>query len=597
MFKKKGKIEEKEERKGILVTPIPQDYEKLTEYWIKEPFVKIVIMRPSEKGSGPVYFIDEIPLEEEEKEAFLKILDILTKELTPPEVESEEEVKKAIIKGVEDVVKKYKKAFKRLSEDSWPKLLYYLERDMLGYGPLNALMEDPYIEDISCDGINVPVYIWHRDYESIPTNIMFLDRETLDDYIIKLAHKAGKHVSSAFPIVDAMLQGKHRLAVTFREEVSPKGSTFTIRKFREEPFSIIDLIRGGTINEDIAAYFWVLLENRNSVIVIGGTGSGKTTLLNALACLIKPGMKIVTVEETAELKLPHDNWVQFISRESYGVSGIKIGEVTLYDLVKTSLRYRPDYLIVGEIRGEEAFVLFQALATGHGGMSTLHAENVDYAIKRLVSKPMNIAEAYIPLMNVIALVERVHLSANREGREFGRRVRNIWEVIDHNNYQKVFEWNPLEDSFSNFLDKSKLLEKIAYRLGKNKDEIIEEIEKRKEVIKWMLQKNIRSVKEVSRIITEYYSNPEAILERIRAKPKEIMIEAPFNRKEEALEIFNRLKDPMLQIIKRILANGGSARIETLIKELPFDRVTFWYCIDVLKELGYIDTKEQVIILK
>lgn len=592
---KKEKVEEK---KGILVAPIPSDYEKITEYWIKEPYAKIVIAKPTERGSGPVYFIDEILLSKEEEEAYIKILDILTKELIPPEATSDEEIKKAIIKGAEEVVKKYKKAFKKLHEDSWPLLFYYLERDMIGYGPLNALMEDPNIEDISCDGINVPVYVWHRDYESIPTNVMFIDRETLDDYIIKLAHKAGKHVSSAFPIVDAMLQGKHRLAVTFREEVSPKGSTFTIRKFREEPFSIIDLIKGGTINEDIAAYFWILLENRNSLIVIGGTGSGKTTLLNALACLIKPGMKIVTVEETAELKLPHDNWVQFISRESYGVSDIKIGEVTLYDLVKTSLRYRPDYLIVGEIRGEEAFVLFQALATGHGGMSTLHAESVDYAIKRLVSKPMNIAEAYIPLMNVMMLVERVRLTVSKDGREIGRRVRNVWEVIDYNNYLKIFEWNPAEDNFISYIGKSKLLEKIAYRLGKSKEEVLEEIERRKEVIKWMLQKNIRSVKEVAKIVTEYYSNPEAILEKIRAKPKEVIAEIGISTpKEETMEIFSRLKEPMLQIIKRILANGGSARIENLMKEVALDRVTFWYCIDVLRELGYIDTKEQLVILK
>jgi flagellar protein FlaI len=594
----KKKEEKIEEKKGILVAPIPSDYEKITEYWIKQPYVKIVIARPPEKGSGPIYFVDEILLSEEEKEAYSKILDILTKELTPPKVESDEELKKAIIKGAEDVVKKYKKAFKKLHEDSWPTLLYYLERDMLGYGPLNALMEDPNIEDISCDGVNVPVYIWHRDYESIPTNIMFLDRETLDDYIIKLAHKAGKHVSSAFPIVDAMLEGKHRLAVTFREEISPKGSTFTIRKFREEPFSIIDLIKGGTINEDIAAYFWILLEHRNSLIVIGGTGSGKTTLLNALACLIKPGMKIVTVEETAELKLPHDNWVQFISRESYGVSDVKIGEVTLYDLVKTSLRYRPDYLIVGEIRGEEAFVLFQALATGHGGMSTLHAESVDYAIKRLVSKPMNIAEAYIPLMNVMLLVERVRLTVSKDGREIGRRVRNVWEVLDYNNYLKVFEWDPSQDNFKSFVEKSKHLEKIAYKLGKSKEEVLEEMERRKEVIRWMLQKNIRSVKEVAKIITEYYINPDAILERIRAKPKEIIAEFELSpRREEAMEIFNKLKEPMLQIIKRILANGGSIRIENLIKEVQLDRATFWYCIDILRELGYIDTKEQLIILK
>ena len=269
------------------------------------------------------------------------------------------------------------------------------------------------------------MYVWHRKYESMPTNLIFTNETMLDNLIVKLTHMANKHISTAFPLLDAMLPGKDRLAATFKREVSPKGGSFSIRRFREEPFSVVDLVDMGTLNEEIAAYFWLLIENRMTIAVIGGTGAGKTSTLNALASLVKPSMKIVTVEEIPELNLPHENWVQLVARESYGLGVMKTGEVSLFDLVKTSLRYRPDYIVVGEIRGEEAFVLFQALATGHGGLTTLHADSLDYTVKSLTSPPMNVAEPYIPLINVAALVERVQLPNSKAGGHDVRKKNQI----------------------------------------------------------------------------------------------------------------------------------------------------------------------------
>ncbi|MEM3046974.1 MAG: type II/IV secretion system ATPase subunit, partial [Candidatus Bathyarchaeia archaeon] len=402
LFKKK-KVEVA--KPTVVLAPVPPEAKLIEEYWIREPHSKVSIVALPQLGGAKAYYITEVTLSAEERQAYERLIDILSRELEPPKTEVAD-AKAYVLGEARRLAAKYRGAVGKFDEAAWDRILYHIERDLIGFGFIEVPMSDPRIEDISANGVGIPVYIWHRRHESLPTNLMFTEEKALDDLIIKLAHLSGKHVSTAFPIVDAMLPGQHRLAATFKQEVSPKGTSFTIRKFREEPFSIIDLIELGTLDERIAAYFWLLLENRNTLIVIGGTGAGKTSTLNALASLVKPSMKIVTVEEIPELNLPHENWVQLVARESYGLGLTKTGEVSLFDLVRTSLRYRPDYIVVGEVRGAEAFVLFQAMATGHGGMCTLHAENLDYAVKRLTSPPMNVAHAYIPLMNLTAIVER-----------------------------------------------------------------------------------------------------------------------------------------------------------------------------------------------
>jgi len=263
----------------------------------------------------------------------------------------------------------------------------------------------------------------------------------------------------------------------------------------------------GTLNEEIAAYFWLLIENRMTIAVIGGTGAGKTSTLNALASLVKPSMKIVTVEEIPELNLHHDNWVRLVSRESYGLGAFKTGEVNLFELVKTSLRYRPDYIVVGEIRGEEAFVLFQALATGHGGLTTIHAENLGYTVKRLTSHPMNVAKPYIPLLNVSPLIERVRLPPSKHGKEtFGRRVKALVEIFDYEDYKTIGEWNPVDDVFKVDLKSSMHLEKIAYRHGLTMSEVLDEAKNRAVFLNFLKLQGIRNNVEISKQITNYYAH-------------------------------------------------------------------------------------------
>ena len=498
-----SKKQRQPEAPAVTFSKLPVEAQIIETYDVIPPYSKIIIASLPELGGGAAYFIDEAPLTESEIVVHRKLIDILSKELKPPTLGVS--VKSHVSNEAHRLAKKYGLQ-KAISYGSWPAIEYYLYRDLIGFGAINIIMNDPWIEDLSVNGLNLPVYVWHRKYESIPTNFAFTNENALDNLIVKLTHLSGKHISTAFPILDAMLPGKDRLAATFRREVSPKGGSFSIRRFREEPFSIVDLIEMGTMNEEMAAYFWQLIENRMTITVIGGTGAGKTSTLNALASLVKPSMKIVTVEEIPEINLYHDNWVQLVSRESYGLGAFKTGEVTLFDLVKTSLRYRPDYIVVGEIRGEEAFVLFQALATGHGGLTTIHAENLGYTVKRLTSRPMNVAETYIPLLNVAPLIERVRLPVSKiGGATFGRRIKSLTEIVEYGKYRTICEWNPVTDVFEVDLEKSFLLQKIAERHGLTLKDVLEENQNRVNFLRDLRVRGIKNNVEIAKDITNYYA--------------------------------------------------------------------------------------------
>jgi flagellar protein FlaI len=506
-FKKK----KPEPEAALPARTLPKDVKVIERYPLYEPFAQVVIIQDPKTGEHK-YVLDELQLDPMERGIYNRVLEILLAEIESPKEEITDP-RKFFADEAKKTVDKYRISLGWLPDVSWYKILYYAERDLVGFGKIDPLMRDPNIEDISCDGVNKPVYVWHRVYESIETNLQFESDEDLDNLVVKLVHMAGKHVSSAFPIVDASLPGKHRLAVAYRREITPFGTAFTIRKFRDDPYSIIDLINIGTFTEEMAAYLWICLENRASVMVLGGTAAGKTTALNALGCLIKPGSKIMTIEETAELNLSHENWVSLIARQSYGLGGSSVGEVALFDLVKTCMRHRPDLMIVGEVRGQEAYVLFQALATGHGGMCTMHAENVQSAVRRLTQKPMDISPAYIPLMNIVMSVQRVHLVKNGEKRAY-RRILSVNEIMDYEKYVNPFKWDPIKDEQTIDLDCSFLLTNFSERLGITRKQLVSEMKRRSDVLRWMREQKIRSYKEVAAIIAEYYARPKEFYKKI-----------------------------------------------------------------------------------
>ncbi|MBI4258637.1 MAG: type II/IV secretion system ATPase subunit [Thaumarchaeota archaeon] len=413
------------------------------------------------------------------------------------------------------LIDSHRKLFVETPALSIEKIIYYLERDVFGFGLLDALMHDQSVEDISCSGASKPVYVWQRDFDSLKTNVMFRSEQDLDDFVMKEVHRAGKHTSAAFPIADVTLPGKHRLAVYYKNEVTPFGSSFTVRKFREDPLTAIDLIETGTIDESVAAYFWLLMDNKLSMMVLGATGAGKTTTLNAVCCLIKPSNKICTIEEISEINLPHENWVSLVARSGFGIEGE--GEISLFQLIKSSLRHRPDHLVVGEVRGEEAYVLFQALATGHGGLCTMHADSASSAVQRLGQRPMEISPGNIPLMNCAAVVKKVkHGSRSGGGTSYygsSRRIVQVSEITDADSVRDIFSWNPTSDIFDIDITSSQILRKIAANNGLTWDELLDEFDRRRIVLGWMAQNQYRDYRTVSNILASYSREPDKIYEK------------------------------------------------------------------------------------
>jgi flagellar protein FlaI len=407
------------------------------------------------------------------------------------------------------------KDYKILIEpETLDKLMYYISRDYIHLGKIDPLMRDHMIEDISADGVGVPIYIWHRQYESIPTNIIFRDSRELDSFVTKLAYVSGRHISIASPMVDASLPDGSRIQLTYGQEVTRRGSTFTIRRFRADPLTISDLISFRTVSSLMGAYFWYLIERKMSLLIGGGTASGKTTSLNALSMFIVPDFKVVSIEDTAELNLPHENWIPSVARTGFGAVGSP-AEISLFDLLKAAMRQRPDYIIVGEVRGAEAYTLFQSMATGHGGLSSMHADSVTAAIHRLESEPMNIPPTLIMTLDIIAMQMRVRVADHST-----RRMTHLAELVRIDPISKeilindVFKWEPKTDTFS-YSGRSYALEKIVERHGVTMDTIRKELDERRTILDWMVKSGIRRYTDVSTVIRDYYADPMKVYEKAR----------------------------------------------------------------------------------
>ena len=487
---------------------IPEGYQILQRYALVAPFCYASILK-NDEYSDMVYTIDELAMNEEETKIYGSIKELMERQIDSPRLLDNIE---ASFTG--EVVRLLKDHLGGAKPVVLEKVKYYLKRDILGFGIIDPLFHDPFIEDITCGGPQKPIFVYHRSYEGLGTNVSFRDEESLDSFVMKMVHRAGKHVSAAHPIVDASLPGNHRLAALYKKEVTTMGSSFTIRKFREDPITVVDLINSDTLDVDMAAYLWLMLDNKKSIMVIGSTGGGKTTILNAITGLINPSFKLFTVEDVAEINIPHVNWFSLVSRASFGLESQ--GEIGLFDLLKSGMRHRPDYILVGEIRGEEAYVLFQAVATGHGGIATMHADDAEAAVRRLQQKPMDIPPAYVPLMNCIVTVKRVRLKTeSASSNVMARRVTEVTELLSHNSLNSVFAWDPAYDGYLDSLAKSRHLPRIALDTGVDMADIAEDLARRKSVLTWLMSRGVRDYKSISKVIGMFNQEPARLMEKVK----------------------------------------------------------------------------------
>ncbi|MCE8429295.1 MAG: type II/IV secretion system ATPase subunit, partial [Candidatus Methanoperedens sp.] len=489
---------------GPLVTfdGIP-GHNELERYWVNEPYAFVVILLNPENNAYQ-YHVAEPALSEFEDLFLKEIKDRLKDVLLVEDIKSEEDKDKILTNKVKQLVKDYAID---ITPTTLEKVMYYTRRDFIYFGKIDPLMHDNRIEDVSANGHDIPIYLYHKKYTNIPTNIYFNEAD-LNSFVIRLAQRCGKHISVAEPMVDATMPDGSRIQMTLGKEVTSRGATFTIRKFSEIPITPIDLINWSTFSAEEMAYLWICIENNKSLIFAGGTASGKTSSLNAVSLFIPIQAKIVSLEDTRELKLPHPNWIPGTTRDSFTADGK--GSIDMYELLRAALRQRPEFLLVGEVRGKEALTLFQAMSTGHTTFSTMHADSVSSAIHRLENPPISVPRTMIQALNIISIQAQTYVKGKR-----ARRNMKLVEITDIDPTTRnirtndIFVWDPLTDKFMR-VGESKALNEIMVRRGWNLSDLKNELVNRQKVLEFMVNNKISDFNAISTIIHDYQGTPEKI---------------------------------------------------------------------------------------
>jgi len=466
-------------------------------------------------GGEYLYEVIEPSLSGDERNLLELLKSALIMTLNLAEIESNAQKEEILNKATDALMKTFGVTLHPISKD---RIMYFIRRDFIGYGAIDVMMTDPNVEDCSCDGVDIPLYIYHRKYGSIRSNIRFEEEIELDAFVVWLSQKCGKHISVADPLLDATIPDGSRLNATLGKYVTKRGSSFTIRRFKENPFTPIDLLKFRTMSTDMMAYLWIATEYGSSMLVCGGTASGKTTTLNAVLLFIPPQMKIVSIEDTRELNLPHENWIPSLTREGFGGRGSnRTGTIDMFELLTTALRQRPQYLMVGEVRGKEAYVVFQAMATGKTAYSTFHAEDVQAMVHRMENDPINLPRALMTALDIVLLQAQVKV-----GTKMTRRVKSLTEIVGMDPEtgelitNAVHTWNPADDTF-NFSGHSYVFEKVRTIRNWSPREMEREVKRRVDILDYMKKIGVDNYKQVASIISGYYKDPEKVIKEIREK--------------------------------------------------------------------------------
>ncbi len=481
---------------------VPEGWTQVESYPIsgRYAFSSVHILYKPEEDEY-LYYVNEPELSEEEAMLTEEIIDKLEYVVLKPDRIMGKSGEELLRDEVDKVLSDYRID---LEGSDFFRVFYHILKKTVLYDRITPLMFDPNIEDISCNGHQKPIYIFHRKYTNLKTNLIFENPDTLDRFVIKLAQRCGKHISIAEPMIDATMPDGSRIQMTLGREVTDHGSTFTVRKFRKEPITPVSLIQWGTFSSEQMAYLWLCIENKKSLIFAGGTASGKTTSTNAIALFIPRKAKIVTIEDTRELTLPHKNWIPGVTRDAFQENAKPI---EMYDLLKAALRQRPEYIIVGEVRGKEATTLFQAMSTGHTTYSTLHADSVNSAIHRLENPPINVPRAMIEALDIISIQTQTYVDEKRV-----RRNIEIAEIVGLDPNTKmlrtstVFQYDNLEDTH-HMVGTSKALEDIRKMRGWSMRELEKELRRRMFILDFMVENDITDFKRVSSVVYAYQADP------------------------------------------------------------------------------------------
>jgi flagellar protein FlaI len=388
------------------------------------------------------------------------------------------------------------------------KVLYQLTRNFIGYAKIDGIKNDINVEDISCDGYNSRVFVYHTNYENIITNIEH-GKETLDDFVVKLAQRSGKGISKRQPQVDATLPDGSRAQLTLGRDVSDHGTNYTIRQFKDIPFTPVDLINWNTFSLDEMAFLWLCIENNKSLLFAGGTASGKTTSLNAVSLFIPSNTKIVSIEDTREVKLPQRNWVASVTRPSFAEEGT--GDIDEFDLLEAALRQRPEYIVFGEVRGEEGRYLFQVMSTGHTTYTTFHADSVAEVLRRFTTDPINVSKTMFTALDLVSIQTQTRVGGHKV-----RRNRNITEINhydaenDEINVQDVFQWQAETDEYLK-MGASNTLQEMRFDRGWTQQEIDDEMFKRKVVLAYLINNGLNNYAQVAATVQAFINDDETTL--------------------------------------------------------------------------------------
>ncbi|MEM4780332.1 MAG: type II/IV secretion system ATPase subunit [Halalkalicoccus sp.] len=481
-------------------------HEEIERYWVDAPFAFVAITHDPAENEHRYHAVTP------DLDGFeARLLETLIGDVRTPLLYREDRTEDPELVLREELSNQLETYGIGVDARSFYSLFYYLRRAFRGYGRIDPLMCDPHVEDVSCDGYDVPLFVYHDEYTDVETNVSFSEAE-LDSFVVRLAQQSGRHVSVGDPITQTTLPDGSRAELALGREVTPRGSAYTIRKYADEPMTPIDLIEYGTFSPASMAYLWLAIEHNKSLIFAGGTASGKTTAMNAVSMFIPPRAKVVSIEDTRELTLQHENWLSNVTREGSGDGA----SVTMYDLLRSALRHRPEYIVVGEVRGKEAITLFQAMNTGHTTYSTMHADSVRTVINRLENEPIDVPRAMVQSLDVLCVQ-----TLTRLGDERVRRNETIAEIdgIDSRtgdlDYSRAFRWRPETDEFER--SEGRVTESIRESEGWSDAELAAELDRRARFLETLLAEESVDFRRFSALVDAYYADPGATVERTGAE--------------------------------------------------------------------------------